>query len=179
MFCRKCGKELLGDSVFCNYCGEAVRMAANNEEPQNVQQPVYSSTPTVQTTKPSGAVRRLTEQEFIYRSEELKKEKQKLEENYKKDNRWGKLFFIFAAIMYGPFLLIGVPCMALDNVIEYEVGLVIMIFCLICLVVGGVVSTIALIKSKKAVKEKAQKIKDLEKSHYERYLAEFNKQSQV
>ncbi|MBR2723986.1 MAG: DUF1049 domain-containing protein [Ruminococcus sp.] len=171
MFCRKCGKEILSDSEFCNYCGEAVRMVANNEEPQK--------TSPVQTHKPSGAVRRLTEQEFIYRSEEFKKEKQKLEEAYKKDNRWNKLFFIFAAIMYGPFLLIGVPCMALDDVIEYEVGLVIMIFCMICLVVGGVVSTIALIKSKKAVKEKAQKIKDLEKSHYERYLAEFNKQSQV
>lgn len=28
MFCRKCGKQILDDSRFCQYCGEAVQVVA-------------------------------------------------------------------------------------------------------------------------------------------------------
>ncbi len=37
MFCRKCGKTIPDDSVFCSYCGETVKLIelTESDEPTN------------------------------------------------------------------------------------------------------------------------------------------------
>lgn len=35
MYCKKCGKQIADDSVFCSYCGASVEQVANNESDKN------------------------------------------------------------------------------------------------------------------------------------------------